>query len=195
MYCILGRMGDPFDFQVLWVLQPGHLPANRARYQIFNGKKELLASAADTERRARFEVIPKTVPDGATLVILGADGDHLMTMIRQHVEYMTELRDAAGELVGKIRTGSTRRNYTLLNEQDEVVAKVTGDLGLKNFAIADSTGGKLAQVRKTNAGLFKEMFTKNDHYKVEFIGPVPPAARTLIAMVPVVLDLTLYEPL
>jgi uncharacterized protein YxjI len=188
-------MADPFDFQVLWVLQPGHLPANRARYQIFNGKKELLASAADTERRARFEVIPKTVPDGATLVILGADGDHIMTMIRQHVEYMTELRDAAGELVGKIRTGSTRRTYTLLDEEDEVVAKVTGDLSLKNFAVADSSGGKLAQVRKTNAGLFKEMFTKNDHYKVEFIGPVPPAARTLIAMVPVVLDLTLYEPL
>jgi hypothetical protein len=51
MRCILRHMGDPFDFQVLRVLQPGRLPANRARYQIFNGKKELLASAADTERR------------------------------------------------------------------------------------------------------------------------------------------------
>jgi hypothetical protein len=38
------------------------------------------------------------------------------------------------------------------------------------------------------------MLTSNDHYKVEFVGPVPQQVRTLIAMVPIVLDLTLYEP-
>lgn len=188
------RMEDPFDHQSLWVLQPGHLPSNRAKYQIFSGKRELLATAADTERRARFEVLPKAMPAMNVLEILTADGEPLMTMIRQHTEWLTELRDPSGEIRGTIRTGDTRRTYTLIDESGQTVAKVTGDLGLKRFTVTDPAGGKLATVNKTRAGIFKEMLTSNDHYKVEFIGPVPQPLRTLTAMVPIVLDLTLYEP-
>jgi DNA-binding XRE family transcriptional regulator len=189
------RMEDPFDSQTLWVLQPGHVPANHAKYQIFDGERQLLAVAAETGRRSRINLISKAIPDTNVLAINTGGGEPLLTMIRQHTEWMTELRNPAGEVIGRIRTGSTRRHYTLLDETDQTVAKVVGDLGLKNFAVSDTSGGKVAMVRKMRAGLFKEMLTSNDHYKVEFIGPVPQFTRTLVAMVPIVLDLTLYEPL
>jgi hypothetical protein len=56
------------------------------------------------------------------------------------------------------------------------------------------TEGEFARVRKTWAGLAKEVFTASDHYKVEFTGPVPEPARTLTVMLPVLLDLTHYGP-
>jgi hypothetical protein len=188
-------MEDPFDFQALWVLQPGHLPANRAKYQIFNGRRELLASAADTERRSVVPIPGHSMKDLSVLEVITSGGEPMLTMIRQQTEWLTELRNPVGAVVGRIRTGDTRRTYKLIDETDQTVAKVIGDLGLKRFAVADPNGGKLAQVKKTRAGIFKEMLTSNDHYKVEFIGPVPHPLRTLIAMVPIVLDLTLYEPL
>lgn len=185
---------DHFDFRALWVIQPGHLPPDRAKYQIFGPERQLLAAAAETERRGRISIISKPMPDSSVLEIVTADGDPLLTMIRQHTEWLTEILDPAGGVVGRIRTGSTRRHYTLLDEIGQSVGKVVGDLGLKKFAVTDAGGGSLANVRKTRAGLFKEMLTSNDHYIVEFIGPMPRQVRTLIAMVPIVLDLTLYEP-
>lgn len=187
-------MEDLFDFQALWVIQPGHLQPDRAKYQIFGPERQLLATAAETERRSRISIISKPMPDSSVLNIVTAAGDPLLTMIRQHAQWFTEILDAAGLEVGRIRTGGTRRHYTLLDETGQPIGKVTGDLGLKKFTVTDSGGGALANVRKTHAGLFKEMLTSNDHYKVEFVGPVARQLRTLIAMVPIVLDLTLYEP-
>jgi Scramblase len=188
-------MGDPFDFQALWVMQPGHLPASRAKYQIFSGDRELLANAADTARRSWLPDVLKSIPDASVLEIVTAEGAPLWTMIMRNTEWATELRDPEGALVGTIQMGDTRRHYKLLDESGKTLAKVVGDLGLKNFSVADTSGGKLALVRKTRAGLFKEMLTANDHYKVEFIGPVVThPLRTLTAMVPIVLDLIIYEP-
>jgi scramblase len=188
-------MEDPFDFQALWVMQPGHLPTSRAKYQIFSGDRELLANAADTARRSWLPDVLKSIPNASVLEIVTATGVPLLTMIMRHTEWATELRDPAGALVGTIQMGDTRRQYKLLDESGKTVGKVVGDLGLKNFSITDIGGSKLALVRKTRAGLFKEMLTSNDHYKVEFIGPVVQhPVRTLTAMVPIVLDLVLYEP-
>jgi hypothetical protein len=188
-------MEDPFDFQALWVMQPGRLPAGRAKYQIFSGDRELLANAADTERRNWLPNPAKSMPDATVLEIVTAGGAPLLTMIMLHAEWETQLRDPEGTLVGTIRMGDTRRQYKLLDESGKTLAKVVGDLGLKNFSVSDTSGSKLALVRKTRAGLFKEMLTANDHYRVEFIGPVAAhPLRTLTAMVPIVLDLIVYEP-
>lgn len=188
-------MEDPFDFQALWVMQPGHLPASRAKYQIFSGDRELLANAADTVRRSRLPDSLKSIRDASVLEIVTATGAPLLTMTMLNTEWRTELRNPEGELFGEIRMGDTRRQYTLLDESGETLARVVGDLGLKKFSVADASGSNLALVRKTRAGLFKEMLTSNDHYKIEFIGPVvAQPLRTLTAMVPIVLDLVLYEP-
>ena len=94
----------------------------------------------------------------------------------------------------RIRTGGTRRIYTLLGDQDQAVGKVTGDLALKNFSVTGPGRAVVARVRKTWAGLTKEMLTPSDHYTVEFTGLVSQPARTLTVMMPIVLDLTLYGP-
>lgn len=187
-------MQDHFDFPALWVIQPGHVQADRARYEIFAANRNLLATAAQVERRGRFAMFSRPMADTSVLEVTTADGGPLLSMIRQHTEWLTEIQDPEGTVIGRIRTGGTRRHYTLLDEAGDTIAKVVGDLGLKKFAVTDSGGGRIAQVRKTRAGLFKEMLTSNDHYKIEFIGPVPSVIRTLTALVPIVLDLTLYEP-
>lgn len=192
---ILMFMEDPFDFQALWVMQPGSLPADRARYQIFSGDRELLANAADVERRSRMPSITKSMPYANVLDIVHVAGAPLLSMVMLHSKWTTEFRDPDGALVGTIKMGDTRRQYTLLDESDQTIAKVIGDLGLKNFSVTDTDGTKLALVRKTRAGLFKEMLSANDHYKLEFIGRVAePPLRTLTVMVPIVIDLILYEP-
>lgn len=188
-------MEDPFDFQALWVIQPGHLPASRAKYQIFNADRELLANAADTERRSWLPNAAKSMPYANVLQIVSVAGLPLLTMVMRHSEWTTEFRDPGGALVGSIRMGDSRRQYRVRDESGQTIAKVVGDLGLKNFSVTDADGSKLALVRKTRAGLFKEMLTANDHYKIDFIGPVSARPlRTLTVMVPIVLDLILYEP-
>ncbi|MBO0805645.1 MAG: hypothetical protein J2P25_21535 [Nocardiopsaceae bacterium] len=194
--CILKVMEDLFDFQSLWVMQPGSLPASRARYQIFGGRdRELLASAADVERRGWLPDVVKSIPDSSMLQIVTAEGDPMMVMVMRYTEWLTEFLDSAGALVGTIAMGDSRRQYKILDESGQVVGKVIGDLGLRKFSVSDASGSNFATVRKTRAGLLKEMLTSNDHYKVEFIGPVAPQPlRTLTVMVPIVLDFILYEP-
>jgi hypothetical protein len=82
----------------------------------------------------------------------------------------------------------------LLGDQDQTVGKVTGDLALKHFSVTGPEGAVVARMRKTWAGLTKEMLTPSDHYALEFSGLVSQPARTLTVMTPIVLDLTLYEP-
>jgi hypothetical protein len=187
-------MGDLFDFQTLWVLQPGKLLADRARYEIFNAERQLLATATQTKGRGRLSLPGKPMPDSTVLDVVTAAGEPVLSLIKQNSEWLTELRDPAGELIGRIRMGRTRRHYSLADDQDQAIGEVIGDLALKKFAVTDSGGGKFAQVRKTRAGLIKEMLTSSDHYKVDFTGPVAQPVRTLAVMTAIVLDLTLYEP-
>jgi uncharacterized protein YxjI len=74
------------------------------------------------------------------------------------------------------------------------VGKVTGDLALKNFSVTAAGRAVVARVRKTWAGLPKEMLTPSDHYTVEFTGQVSQPACMLTVMMPIVLDQTLYGP-
>ena len=55
-------------------------------------------------------------------------------------------------------------------------------------------GERYAQIRKTWAGLGKELLTSSDHYTVTFTGPVSPSIRTMVVMVPIVLDMSRHGP-
>jgi hypothetical protein len=191
--CILIGVEDPFDFRALRIRQPGKLLPNRASYEIFADRK-LLATATETEGQARLKLPGKPAPDTRAIAVATAAGEPVGFLVNQISEWITEYRDPGGELVGRIRTGGTRRIYTLLGDQDQTVGKVTGDLGLKDFSVTVTGRAVVARVRKTWAGLTKEMLTPSDHYTVEFTGLVPQPARTLTVMMPIVLDLTLYGP-
>jgi hypothetical protein len=188
-------MEDPFDTKALRIQQPGKLLSNRASYDIFNARRQLLATAIETEAHARRRVLSKSLPDTRVLAVTTADREPILTLVKQASEWITDLKDPEGELIGRIRTSGTRRHYTLLDNQDQTVGEVVGDLGLKNFSVKGAGGGEFARVRKTWAGLTKEMLTVSDHYRVDFTGPVSAPARTLTVMMPIVLDLTLYGPM
>jgi hypothetical protein len=192
--CILTRMEDPFDCKTLRIQQPGKLLSNRACYEIFGAGRQLLAVATETEAHGRLKLLSKSMPDIRVVAVTTPDRRPLLTLIKQASEWLTELQGPEGEVIGRIRTSGTRRHYTLLDEQDQAVARVVGDLGLKHFSVTGAHGGELARVRKTWAGLTKEMLTVSDHYKVDFTGPVSPTVRMLTVMMPIVLDLTLYGP-
>ena len=191
---ILSGVEDPFDFQALRIQQPGKLLPDRANYEIFNADRQLLATATETDGHTRLKLLGKSVPDTRAFAVTTAAGEPVGFLIKQSSEWITEFRGPGGELIGRIRTGATRRTYTLLGDQDQAVGKVTGDLALKHFSVTGTGGAVFARVRKTWAGLTKEMLTPSDHYTVEFTGPASQPARTLTVMMPIVLDLTLYGP-
>jgi hypothetical protein len=186
---------DHFAFQTLRIKQPGKLFGNRVSYEIFNDSRQLVAVASEVEGHARVKLLRESVTDVRSFAITTAAGVQVLSLVKRLSAWTTDIQGPGGELIGRIRTEGTRRHYTLLDDQDQTVGQATGDLGLKRFAVTGAEGGTFARVQKTWAGLRKEMLTSSDHYRVEFIGPVSPLARTLTAMIPIVVDLTSYEPM
>ena len=186
-------MDDPFDFQALRILQPGKWLPNRARYEVFNDQRQLLAIATETEAHTRLKLLSKAMPDARVLEVTTAASEPILTLVKHKRERITELHGADGELAGRIRATHTTRHYTLLDGDDQTVGKVVGDLALKHFSVTDGER-EFARLRKTWAGLTKEMLTPSDHYRVDFTAAVSPSARTLTVMMAIVLDLTLYGP-
>jgi hypothetical protein len=184
---------DPFDFQALRVLQPGKWLPNRARYEIFNDHRQLLAIATETEAHTRLKLITKEMPGTRVLAVTTAAEEPVLTLVKYKRERVTELHGPDGEPAGRILATHTTRHYTLFDEQDQTVGKVVGDLALKHFSVTDADG-EFARLRKTWAGITKEMLTPSDHYRVDFIGDVSSQARMLTVMMAIVLDLTLYGP-
>ena len=187
-------MDDLFGYQKLRIQQPGKLLPSRASYGIFSDGRELLATATEAEAHARLRLIPQGVPDARVLAVTTAGGAPVLTLVTHTRSHVTEISTPGGEPFGQIRGRYTNRHYTLLDDQNQPVGKVVGDLGLKHFSVTGTTGVQFGRVSKTWAGLRKEVLTPSDHYKVEFTGPVAQTARILTVMIAIVLDLTLYEP-
>ena len=135
-------MDDPFDFQALRILQPGKWLPNRARYEIFNDQRQLLAIATETEAHTRLKLLSKSMPDARVLEVATATSEPVLTLVRYKRERITELHGADGELAGRIRATHTTRHYTLLDEQDQTVGQVVGDLALKHFSVTDDVGAR-----------------------------------------------------
>ena len=165
---------------------------NRASYEILTAERQLLAVATETEAHTRLKLLSKTMPDARVLSVTTSASEPMLTLIKHRRERITELQGSDGALFGRIQATHTTRHYTLIDDQDEIVGKVVGDLALKHFSVTDGAG-EFARIQKTWAGL-KDMLTPSDHYKVEFAGQVSVPARVLTVMTAIVLDLTLYGP-
>ena len=188
-------MDDPFDYPKVRIRQPGKLIPGRASYEIFHGRRELLAVATETtEGHSRLQAITKMLPGTRTLAVTTAAGEPMLTLVKRSGEWVAELTDPDGAPIGRISIGGSRRHYTLLDEKDQVAGKAVGDLAVKDFSLTGANGERYGRLRKTWAGPWKEWFTSADHYTVTFTGPVPPRVRTLIVMMAIVLDLARYEP-
>ena len=187
-------MEDPFAVKELRIRQPARMLPGRARYDIFGTDKKLLAVASETEPRSALQAMAALVPRTRVLHVRSADGDPLLTLVKRDAEWLTDVKDADGQLIGRIQTGETRRHYTLFDEADQLAGQAVGDLAVKQFSITGPEGERFAQLRKTWAGLGKELLTSADHYTVTFTGPMPPRIRMLVVMVPIVVDMARHGP-
>jgi hypothetical protein len=187
-------MANVFDLQELRVIQPGKWMPDRARYEFFSSGKELVAVVEETSGHTRMKLLSKAMPDHRVFAVTSAAGEPLLSLAKRTSEWITEILDPAGSLVGRIRTEGSRRHYTLLDPEGATIGQAVGDLGLKKFSVTPVEGREFARFSKTFAGFTKEMLTSSDHYKVEFTGSVSGPLRIMTVMMPVVLDLTLYGP-
>jgi Scramblase len=187
-------MEDPFAVKELRIRQPARMLPGRARFDIFDPDKKLLAVATETEPRSALQAMSGLVPRTRVLHVRSAAGEPMLTLIKRDEEWLTDVQDSDGQLIGRIQIGETRRHYTLLDETDQVAGQAVGDLAVKQFTISGPQGERFAQLRKTWAGLGKELLTSADHYSITFTGPMPPRIRMLVAMVPIVLDMSRHGP-
>ena len=186
-------MQDPFAVKELRIRQPARMLPGRARYDIFEGRN-LLAVAAESEPRTALQTMASLVPRTRVIGVRSAAGEPVLTMVKRDDDWIADVTDPAGQLVGRIQIGETRRHYTLLDETDQVAGRAVGDLAVKQFTITGPDGERFARLRKTWAGLGKELLTSSDHYTVTFTGPMAPRIRMLVVMVPIVVDMTRHGP-
>jgi hypothetical protein len=187
-------MDDPFAVKELRIRQPAKMLPGRARYNISNSSRKLLAVVAETSPRTLLQTMAGLVPKTRYLSVRSADGEPMLTIVKSDNDWLAEVCGADGQLLGRIQIGGTRRHYTLLDPAGEVTGQVVGDLAVRQFTVAGPDGERYARLVKTWAGLGKDLLTSSDHYLITFIGPVPEQVRPLIVMVPVVLDMTRHGP-
>jgi hypothetical protein len=185
---------DFFDFKELRVRQPGKILPGKARYEIFDNKRNLLATAAETEGRSVLDKVAQLVPDARLLEVTSPVGEFMFALDFHGSKWVAHLTDSDGAAVGRIKVGGSRRHYTLIDAQGEEIGKVVGDLSVTRFQATGTSVPPFAEIRKTFAGPLKEAFTSADHYTVKFSAiRVPVLLRTLTVMVPIVLDLAKYD--
>jgi hypothetical protein len=185
---------DPFDFRELLIRQPARLIPGRARYEIFDTERHLLAVASEADGRSRMQALARLIPGTRALAVRTAAGEPILALVKRDSDWAADLTDPDGKPMGRIRIGGTRRHYTLLDGGGEVVGKAEGDLAIKNITVTGAEGARIAQVHKTWAGLRKELLTSADHYTVKFADPLPQHARVLTVMMTIVLDLAAHGP-
>jgi hypothetical protein len=187
-------MEDPFAVTELRIRQPARMLPGRARYDIFDQRKKLLAIATETEPRSALQTMASLVPRTRILGVRSASGEPMLSLVKRDDDWRADVTGPDGQLIGRIQIGETRRHYTLLDETDQVAGLAVGDLAVKQFTITGPDGERFARLRKTWAGLGKELLTSSDHYTITFTGPMPPRVRMLVVMVPIVLDMTRHGP-
>lgn len=187
-------MEDPFDFRELQIRQPAKLIPGQARYEIFDTDRHLLAVASEAEGRSRMQTFTRLIPGTRALAVSTAAGEPILTLVKRDSEWAADVTDPGGNPIGRIRIGGTRRHYTLLDAAGEVIGQATGDLAVKNFSVSGPEGARIGDVRKTWAGMRKELLTSSDHYTVRFASLVPRQARVLTVMMTIVLDLARHGP-
>jgi hypothetical protein len=187
-------MRDPFAVRELRIRQPARVLPGRARYDIFDSSRTLLAVAAETAPRSVLQTMADLVPRTRVIGLRSASGEPVLTMVKRDSDWLADVTDPDDRLIGRIQIGETRRHYTLLDEEGQVTGQAVGDLAVKQIVITGPQGERYARVRKTWAGLGKELLTSSDHYSVTFTGPMSPDIKLMVVMVPIVLDMTRWGP-
>jgi hypothetical protein len=187
-------MEDPFAVRELRIRQPARVMPGRARYDFYGAGRKPVAVASESQPRTVMQTLADVVPRTRAVDLHTADGELVLTMVKRDADWIADLTDPESKLIGQIEIGETRRHYTLIDDEGQPAGQVVGDLAVKQFAVTGPEGERYAQVRKTWAGLGKELLTSSDHYTITFTGPMSPRTRLMVVMVPIVLDMTRHGP-
>ena len=104
-----------------------------------------------TASHTRLQAITKMLPDTRTLEVRTAAGAPMLMLVKRSGEWVAELFDPAGTLIGRIRIGGSRRHYTLLDEQDRVLDVLPPSVRSTGHAeVRDKKG--IGAVRMQNPG-------------------------------------------
>ena len=115
-------MSDPFAVRELRIRQPARVLPGRARYDIFDSARTLLAVAAETTPRSVLQTMADLVPRTRTIAVRSASGEPVLTLVKRDSDWLVDVTDPDGRLIGRIQIGETRRHYTLLDEAGQVEA-------------------------------------------------------------------------
>jgi scramblase len=193
---------DLFSLPLLRVEQPRKVVQTQTQYNIYNDDDgALLAIAADTVPRTRSKAVRAALPGNVlagprTLMMRDTADRPVLIIDAQDDRRTTLVREPQGEaeVIGMIRAERTTRHYTLLDGSTSKLGEVTGDLGLRKFAVTDNRRrNSIAQINKKWAGLRAEVFTTADRYNIEFTEQISDLLRTLVVVSAIVVDLTLHE--
>jgi scramblase len=187
-------MEDPFAVRELRIRQPARVMPGRARYDFFGSGRELVAVASEVAPRSVLQTMADLVPRTRVLGVKSASGEPLLTMVKRDSDWLADLTDPAGAAIGQIEIGETRRRYVLRDAAGEPAGQAVGDLAVRQFSITGPGGERYAQLRKTWAGLGKELLTSSDHYTITFTGPMSPQTRLMVVMVPIIVDMSRHGP-
>jgi uncharacterized protein YxjI len=104
------------------------------------------------------------------LEIQDMDGKVHASISRGWTFFMSKIliKDAQGMPVGSIKQKFKlfKPTFTILNNGDQEIGKITGDWKAWNFDIIDANGRGIGIISKKWAGLGKELFTSADKYNV-----------------------------
>ncbi|MEV5571120.1 phospholipid scramblase-related protein [Spirillospora sp. NPDC052269] len=200
-------MTELFNLPSMRVEQPRKVVQTQTRYNVVDDQGTLLAYVTDQQVRSRREAVRAALPQNvrsthATLVLTDAAEvprfvidkvDAWNTHV--HLAVPGEEGEAVmrGDRLGTVRANSTRRQYFLLDADENELAQAVGDLRLRTFPVTDNARRRFAGINKKWAGLRAELFTTADRYAVDFTEEVAEPLRVLVVVTAIVLDLMAYE--
>lgn len=92
----LDVMRDPFAVRELRIRQPARVLPGRARYDIFDSGRTLLAVAAETAPRSVLQTMAALVPRTRTIGVRSASGEPVLTMVKRDSDWVADVTDPEG---------------------------------------------------------------------------------------------------
>ena len=87
-------MEDPFAVKELRIRQPARMLPGRARYDIFDEGRNLLAVATETEPRSALQTMASLVPRTRVISVRSAVGEPMLTMVKRDDDWVADVTDA-----------------------------------------------------------------------------------------------------
>jgi uncharacterized protein YxjI len=177
-----------FKEPVLVINQKGKLVELRAEYAIYNQNGLQLAAVRGKRMSTRIQVVDM---NGRSLLDLTRGASLLTSKIN--------VADANGAKIGRILPSLSwnqiDRDFKLEGADNEPIGAIYAEDRQRHreFNVQDATNNVVAHIRKTRAGLAKEMFTKGDNYVVNLPDALSDPLRSLSIAAALVIDTAFHQ--